>query len=628
MDSIVGDEIEGAVSFFLNFVLRNGESVRQNPPAVYEFEDFRLDTVRRVLYRGAEVVQVPSKVFDLLLALVQNSNRELTTDELRRLLWPDRHVEDSNLTQSVFLLRKALGQNSAQNRLIVTIPGRGYRFCGELKQSASGVSSSAVTPPADRVQAQDTRKTSYSLGVMPFRLPNNRPGGQYLSVGITDALVARFTLVRGITARPASFAVGHAGLSEKPLAVGREMGVDFLLTGTLQQKRSKIRIAATLTDIRSGSVVWSDYLEGNLLNIFSLQESIFEQVMKVLGSDFTIDEGQRLTKRYTDNHEAYQAYLKGRYYSGKWTKVGWMKSVQCFGRAIQLDPEYAPAYAGLADCYYIISNLYLPPSEAMPQAKAAAMKAVEIDDTLAEAHASLAVTLAFYEWDWVGAEREFKEALKLSPHYPRARLWYGRYLATRGRFDEAHSELKVGQQLDPLSAAINSEVGRIFFFRRQHDRAIAQLQETLQLEPDFWPAHLFLGWAYEQQGHYTEALAILHRASTLDDNPRTLASLGHAYAVAGNNAEAEKLLTSLQERSRSEYVSPYYLAGICVGLGRIDHAFFWFDRAFKDRSEWLVWLGVDPRFDRLHSDPRCKDLLRLVGLPTDARCSLPAAARS
>ncbi len=580
---------------------------------LYEFSDFRLDALKRVLLREEVPVPLPPKVFDLLLILVESNNQELRKSDLMDRLWPDSYVEESNLTQSIFLLRRALGQRHGENRFIVTIPGRGYRFVEEVRRIGAEKPDSDSSEVLNH-QPTETLPTPKSIAVLPFRLLGTATEEIYLGLGMADALINRLSHLKQIVVRPTSAIVNYTDPGLDPLVTGRELGVDSLLTGQIQRVSEGIRVTVQLVRIRDGSVVWAEKFDEHFTGIFAVQDSISEQVAAALALKLSGEEQMRVTRHRTEHPEAYQAYLKGRYYSTKWTESGWRKGIQYFHQAIEADPDYAPAYAGLAEAYYIVSNLYLPPREAIPKAKDAAMKALAVDDSLAEAHTSMALVRAFYDWDWVEAEKEFRRAIEMTANNASARLWFGRYLATMGRFEESIAELNQAQQLDPLSPSVNAELSRTFLYSRQYDRAIAQLQETLDLDPDFWPAHLFLGWAYEQKGLFTEAIAILRNASTLDGNPRTLASLGHAYAVAGQKGLAQKVLRDLIELSNVGYVSPYYIAGIHLGLREKDLTFTWLEKAYEDRSEWLVWLKVDPRFDSLRQDPRLADLLRRVGL--------------
>ncbi len=330
----------------------------------------------------------------------------------------------------------------------------------------------------------------------------------------------------------------------------------------------------------------------------------------------TGEERKRLTKRPTENTQAFQAYLKGRYYWNRRTEEGLQKGVQYFQEAIESDPNYALAYAGLADSYDLLPRYgFVAPEEGFPKGKAAAMKALEIDDTLAEAHSSLGYAQFFHDWDWVSGEKEFKRALELNPGYATAHHWYSLYLRASGRLEEAVSEIKRAQELDPLSLIINSNVGLVLYHSRSYDQAIEQFHKTIELDPNFASVHIRLGKAYEQKQMYAQAIDEFRRAGTLFTSSEITGSLGHAYALSGNKDEALKLLGELKELSKHRYVSSYYLALIYIGLGEKDRAFESLETAYAERSDLWVFVKVDPELDPLRSDPRYQDLVRRIGVP-------------
>jgi DNA-binding winged helix-turn-helix (wHTH) protein/tetratricopeptide (TPR) repeat protein len=579
---------------------------------VYEFEGFTLNVAEHTLRKGAKTIPLPPKVFDLLSVLVQNSGREMRKNEIMQLLWPESVVEESNLSQSIFLLRKSLDQGGTLNPLIVTIPGRGYRFTGKVRSSQA-----ESRGPTTQTELEPVIR---SIAVLPFHIINAANEEHSLSLVIADALISKLSNFPQITVQLTSAILKFLDPSQDPLAAGRELGVDAILNGTLQHNQGRIRVTAQLARVSDGYLFWADKFEGDFIDIFSVQESISEHIGNALAVKLKAKERAERAKRYTDNHLAYHAYVKGQFLSNRWTRQDITKAINYFTSAIDLDPQYALAYAGLSDAHYKRSELYDPPHEAMSQAKLAAQRALQLDDSLAEARTCLALTLGFYDWDWHAADREFVRAIELNPHYAPAHLRRGGLLAAVGRFDESIAEMKGSQMLDPLGPVVNAEIGRVFYLARRFDLAISQLQETLELEPNFWYAQMFLGWAYEQQGHYAEATAILHHASTLDKNVRTMASLGHVYAVSGKKSEAKKILRLLSEHAKEHYVSPYEVAGIYAGLGELDHAYTLFEKACDDRSKWVVWLNVDPKFDNVRADSRFHNITHRVlgsyrGLP-------------
>jgi tetratricopeptide (TPR) repeat protein len=370
-------------------------------------------------------------------------------------------------------------------------------------------------------------------------------------------------------------------------------------------------------DVAADSQRWGRQYSRKFSDIITVQEQIAKEVSERLRLRPTGDEQKKLSKRYTENPEAHQLYLKGRYLWNRRTAQTLERAAAYFQQAIDKDPGYALAWAGLADCYALYSFYgALSPEQAFPKAKGAAAKALEIDDTLAEAHASLVLVKIQYDWDWAGAEREFKRTIELSPNYATAYDYYANDLAAMGRMDEALVVRKRGEEMDPLSLIISSVVGWDLYRARQYDMAIEQLRRTLDMDANFPLAHLFLGLAYEQKGMFEEAIAEFQKASSLSGGePTTLGALGHAYAVSGRKDRAHNVLVELKQLSRRRYVAPFEIAVIYIGLGEKDLTFEWLERAYRDHSAFLAYLKVDPRFDSLHGDSRYRDLRHRMGLP-------------
>jgi DNA-binding winged helix-turn-helix (wHTH) protein/tetratricopeptide (TPR) repeat protein len=570
----------------------------------YEFDDFLVDVRQRKLIRSGKDVLITSKVFSLLLIFVRNAGTPITKDTLMCELWPDSNVGPSNLTQTVFLLRNALGQGIDDRRYVVTIPGQGYTFTGNIKAAPSSVGSRPASPVG----------RTRSLAIIPFQILGSTRQMQYLGLGIADALTNRLSHLGGLLVRPTHSTMSSVIGSRDSISVGRELAVELLLGGTVQiehqkpRKSSRVRVSAQLMDVRRGVILWSDHVEHELCQLLPLQDALAEKIGCILSTKLSDLEHYHLTKRYTENSEAYNSYLKGRYYANLWTERGWAKAIDCFTQAVEADPGFALAYSGIADAHYIVSNLYSPPNEVMPLAKAAAERSLELDPSLSAAHTSLALIHGFYDWNWEISEIGFQRAIMLDPGYPAAHLWYGRLLTTCGRFEEAFAELTQAQLQDPLSCSISSEAGRALFYARKYNEAADQLRETLELNPSFWPAHLFLGWVYEQQGLFTEALAILKQCNALNDNSRTRAFLGVSYALAGMESEAEKIIAHLIDCRKHSHVPAFYIGIIYAALGNGDRALRWLENAYDDRSEWLAWMDVEPRFDLVRSDPRFNSL--------------------
>jgi serine/threonine-protein kinase len=455
-------------------------------------------------------------------------------------------------------------------------------------------------------------RTVDSIAVLPFVNVNANSDTEYLSDGITESLINGLSQVPKLKVIARSSVFSYKGKEIDPQAVGRDLNVQALVTGRITQRGDSLSISVELTDARDKSHIWGEQYNRKVSDLLAVQEEISRDISEKLRLKLTGEEQKRITKRYTDNIEAYQLYLKGRYFADQYTEEGFKKALEHFNQAIEKDPNYALAYAGLAEAYWIASAVSLPPREAMPKAREAAVKALRIDDTLAEAHTLLASVQAFYDYDLPGAEKEFKRAIELNPGSASAHQWYGWYLAPLKR-DEALKEIKRAQELDPLSLLINAELALPFYVTRQYDRAIEQLRRAVEMDPNGTLARNWLGYNYIQKGMYEEAIAVTNKPES--DDPYLLAVTGRAYAMLGKRAEAQKIIARLQERAKQRYVSPYLIAMIYLGLGEKEHVLDWLEKSYQSREDAFTGLNCDPAFDDLRSEPRFQDLVRRVGLP-------------
>ena len=455
-----------------------------------------------------------------------------------------------------------------------------------------------------------------SLAVMPFVNLGADPNTEYLSEGITENLINNLSQLPNLRVVPRTLVLSYKGKEMDPRKVGQDLRVRAILTGKLVQRGDSLNIQTELVDVGELSQLWGQQYERKFSEILVVQEDIAKQVSEKLRLRPTSAEQKQLAKRYTENTEAYQLYLKGRYYWNRRTAELLQKANEYFQQAIEKDPRYGLAYAGLAQSYALF-NFYevTSPRESCPRAKAAAMKALEIEETLAEGHAALGWIKMSCDWDWPGSEREFKRALEINPSDGGARVWYGQYLLTMGRLEESVAERRRALQAEPLSLIINAGLGFNLSQAGHQDEAIEQLRKTVDLDPSFVEAHLFLGWVYERKAMFAEAIAELRQALSLSGgNPRFVGSLGHAYAISGQRKLAEDSLNRLKEQAKERYVTPYDLAVVYAGLREADPTFKYLEMASEDRSYWMCWLRFDPRFDAIHSDPRYQDLLRRMHL--------------
>ncbi|HLY60596.1 MAG TPA: protein kinase [Terriglobia bacterium] len=456
-----------------------------------------------------------------------------------------------------------------------------------------------------------------SIAVLPLETRSNDPDADYISDGITESINNSLARLPNLKVIPHSVASHYKGKTMDAQKVGDELGVQSVLTGRVGQRGDDLTIDIELDDVRNGKQLWGEQYSRKSGDLLAVQRAIASEVSERLGPQLSAADRRKLTQGSTDNPEAYQLFLKGKYYTNKFTKDGFSKGIDYFNQAIALDPNYGLAYDGLAYNYINQVDWFMSPREAGPKTREAAKRALAIDDSDAGAHLSLAIETQWCEWDWAGAEREFKRAIELSPKDSEAHAFYAWFLAPMGRKDEALAEARLAQQDDPLSSLANFGVGSVFVFTQQWDPAIAQLRSAQELDPTYWFDPCFLGRAYEQKGRLPEAIAEFQRAVELEkDNGETWSGLGHAYALAGNRTEAQKVLDQLKELSAHSYVAPYNFAVIYAGLGEKDRAFTLLHQAYSERSYYLaVYLTTDARLDSLRSDSRFADLWQRVGLP-------------
>lgn len=644
---------------------------------LYEFGPFRIDTANRLLFRDGKPVALKPKVVDTLLELIENSGRVVEKDELIQKLWPDSFVEEGNLTQNIYVLRKALDTGEDAESYIETIPRRGYRFAVQVKElpyeeGATGRGESLLVSGNGRDTGQRSENEkpeesfevpaiaskagfarisrswvlicsillvgllaviSYflflpqtntpvanteirSLAILPFKSLSAEAADEYMGQGMADALITKLSNSRRIAVRPMSAVLRYIALDKDPLTAGRELGVEAVLDGKVQHVGDRVRVTVQLLRVLDGASLWAEKFDTRFTDIFAVQDSISDQAVRSLTLQLTGNERELMLKHYTENAEAYQAYLQGRYFWNKRNAAGFKTGVEYFQRAIKIDPNYALAYAGLADCYIRLNEYGVPMAQdSVPRSRAAVLRALEIDDTLAEAHATLAFIKFRHDWDFAGAEQEFRRAVELDANYSEAHQWYAFYLLAVGRTDDADAEIKRAQELDPLSISFNSNLALYLFFKRQFDQSVQQCRKTLEMEPESVLTRVACGLSYEQQGLKEEAIAEFKKAQELSgDDVGTIAALGHALAKGGRTKEARQLLRNLEERAKERYVPPYSIAVLHVGLGEKAQTLEWLERAFQDRSLRPVWLKFDPRLDGLRQDGELIDLTRRVGL--------------
>ena len=464
--------------------------------------------------------------------------------------------------------------------------------------------------------ANALRSPEKRIAVLPFKplVPENRD--QVLEMGMADSLIAKLSNIREIVVRSLNSVRKYSGLDQDPVAAGRELEVNSVLEGNVQKSSDRIRVSARLINVADGSSLWANTFDEKFTDVFAVQDAISQKVANALALRLSGEENKRVTRRYTENVEAYQLYLTGRYHWNKLTPPEITKSIEFFKKAIELDPTYALAYFGLADAYRSLApTSEVPSKDTLPQAQAAATKALELDETLAEPHATLAFIHTWYDWNWSGAEREAKRAIELNPNWSFGHIAYAQMLSVTGRSQEAIAEGARAVELDPLSLIINALNGYHLHLARRDDEAIARLKKTVELDSSFWIAHQFLGMAYIEKKMYPEAIAEFSQAVKLSGgNSEPLALNGYVSVLSGDAAKGRAVLKELKSLERQRYVPPSNLALLSYVLGEQDEAFSWLEKAYQDRDIRLCRLKVDSKWDSMRSEPRFVEILKRLGL--------------
>jgi len=620
--------------------------LEQKSEQLIEFGAFHLYPGERLLLRAGEPVPLTPKAFDLLLALVREPGHLIEKEALMKAVWPDSFVEENNLADNISRLRKALNDGENGQRFIETVPKRGYRFVADVKETNGATSApietsvSAEFRIAPPIQSHSVLRKyvwvliafagviatflgigiynrfksaprAESLAVIPF---SSEAETEYLSDGISESLINNLSSLSNLRVTARATAFSYKGTERNPQQIGKELNVSNVLTGKVTLRNDSLTVQVELVDAGTGTQLWGERYQRKLADIFTVEEEIGRQIAEKLRLRLSGEEQLQLTRRYTDNPEVYQLYLQGLYVFNKRTEEGIYKAIEYFQQAIAKDPQFAPAYPSLANCYVILSAKE-GPAKLLPEAKAAALKALELDNNLAEAHSALAQIRWVYDLDQAAAESELQQALKLKPNSAVAHYQYARVLADTGRFNEAHAHIKQAIELDPFSIQYRKSVAYILFLARQYDEAIAEYKKLIVIAPEFPQSQRELGLAYEQKGMYQDAFNQLQKTYEMRENYAKVmlrADIGHLYAVWGKRDEAQQILAELIKKSEQSYVSDYDVAVIYAGLGDKDQAFGWLDKAVEQHSFWLSWLKLDPRLDPLRSDPRFSNLLQRV----------------
>jgi TolB-like protein/DNA-binding winged helix-turn-helix (wHTH) protein/Tfp pilus assembly protein PilF len=625
------------------------------PTAIYEFGPFRLDLAERALRRNNIPIALTPKAFEVLCLLVERRGHVLTKEEMMRQIWPDSFVDESNLAQHIFQLRKVLGDNGSGDAFIETVPRRGYRFTADVKrmESAADDQGPGGRAPLGDTRARTRRKTIWitaaaalialavcglafyvlprpashagagkiMLAVLPFENLTGDPQQDYFSDGLTEEMIAQLGNLEpnhlAVIARTS--AMQYKDTHKDAREIGVELGVDFIVEGSVRREGDRVRITAQLVRTKDQTHIWANSYDRNLHDILTLQNDVSSAIATEIRMSLTAQPGARLASASPSDPDAYEAYLEGRYFWNKRSEAGYLKAIEYFNQAIARDPNYARAYAGLADAYALLGALPLaeiPRSEAMAKAKAAALTALQLDDTLAEAHTSLAFVKMHYDWDWPGARTEFEHALELDPNYATAHEWYAIWFTAQGRTDQALAQLGFAQKDDPLSLVIRADTSEVLGYARRYDDSKREAQSALELDPTFMLAYISLADAQMDQKDYPAAIQNLQKGLvTYDRNTWLLSRLGVAYALAGNRNQSEEILQGLLKDVKNRGDLAFNIAQIYAVLGDRDQTFTWLEKAFQYREGALILLGNRAEFEAVHQDPRYVDLMRRLGLP-------------
>ena len=488
---------------------------------------------------------------------------------------------------------------------------------GPLSSSGRRRARTSLTAQSSVVRPPRVSKVIDSLAVLPFENAGGDPEHEYLSDGITGSLTNILATLPKLRVIAQSTAFRYKGREIDPQAIGQELNVRAVLTGRMMHSSGALRIRTELVDVATGCQLWGGQYDRRMGDIFAVQDEISHEISEKLRLQLTRTEKKRLTKRETEDSEAYRLYLKGRHHWNQWTEEGFYKAIDYFQLAVEKDPCYALAWAGVADSWVLLGwNSYLPPKEAFPKGKAAAMTARQLDPDLAEARTSWAALLWLHDWKWEAAQTEFKRSLELSPTYSTANHWYAEFTATMGRHEEAIARMRKSQELDPLSLIINVAVGWSLYLSRRYEDAIVQLRRTAELDPNYPVTYWILGLALRKTGCYEQAVTEGEKGVKLSGgSPMLRAALAQTCAAAGRTQEALQILDDLKELAKHRYVAACFLAGIHVGLGENDRAMDYLERSFEEHSHWLLYLHTDPAVDGLRDNPRFQTLLSRVGLP-------------
>ncbi len=631
---------------------------------IYEFEEFRLDAKSHRLFRRAagELVPLSPKAVELLLFLVQNAGRSLSKEELLDAVWENSFVEEANLSQTIFVLRKTLGENTKEPRFILTLPNRGYQFIAPVKEINaddeileesffSNNHSSKIQDSKSQIPNQNpkskirnlksvwfavplilliaygiywfyptakpaTVREIKTIAVLPFEDLSAEQTDKYLGAGLAEALANKFSGLKQIVVRPSRSVSKYAESRADVQTIGRELQVDAVIDGRIQRVGERIRVNIQLIRTADNVTIWSENFDDNFTNFFAVQDSISQKVVNALALQLDEKEREKFDRHGTENAAAYQDYLRGRYFWNKRTAGDLQKAIEHFDKAIEKDSNFALAYTGLADSYQLLAEYgAATPQESFPKAKDAVKKALEIDEQSAEAHTALAYTQAFYDWDWAGAEKSFQRAFELNPNYATAHQWFAEYLMVTGRFDEARTHLERALEIEPVSPIILSDLAALYDHLGNAEQEIEQARKVIEIDPNFAYGYFYLGMGYERKGMFSEASETLAKTMILFGEPPECAEeVKTAFKKNGMKGWWQKRLEQIETRPHLKNFQAYHKALVKIRLGDKEGALEALNQAFERKDRLVINAKYDPRLEPLRQDPRFQDLLKRMGL--------------
>jgi DNA-binding winged helix-turn-helix (wHTH) protein/TolB-like protein/Tfp pilus assembly protein PilF len=642
-------------------------------PALYSFGPFFLDSTERIFSKDGVPLQISPRAFDTLLLLVDRAPHLISKSTLMNAVWAESFVEEANLAVVISVLRKALGDDGQERKYIQTVPKLGYRFIAEVRRGSNGfsepevaanseldtkpritaaVASAGVPPPPVasgmawlrnrnskivllaaivlvpmlaaainfRVHHAPVKLQSIrSVAVLPFRSEGTNGTKPYLGVGVANSIINRLSSSDKLLVPTANTIARLPGsISTNELEAGRELGVDAVVSGTIDRSPTETRVSVAVTRVSDGEKLWSNSFTQSPEQTLDLADVLEEDIATRVSSSILAALGNTTVARSNvdaANPEARELYFRGRYYWNRRTEDSLTKSIDCFQKAVAADPNFALAYAGLADAYVLVASFSVEPGrQAISSARTAALSAIQLDSGLAEPHAALGMISFFTDWDGAAAEQEFQRALALEPNYATAHHWYALDLAAMGRADQASYEVRKAQDLDPTSSMIATNVGWVFYLNRHYEEAEHAFRKVLEMDPGFVRAHTRLGITLLTEGKNQAAVQELRQALALSGDPYVKGVLAEALAVSGNRAEASRMLAEMIKDSQQRYVQPFGIALAYLGLGQKDRALEWLQKALDDHTTTMVWAKIDPELDQLRSTPELQAMLAKMKL--------------